>query len=141
VFVVKDVTHIPGTAVTSLGRYKTARKYANERGPTPVEVRRYRRLVRQLLYKPWTLELLIEQLSSDDLPDGPRKWLRNNLAWHLFAKKGWLTRWIYNHRLKVEQKARLAKLKRGAPHWARNKIEVENAPTSSAPVPLPEECD
>jgi hypothetical protein len=43
--------------------------------------------------------------------------------------------------MKVEQKARLAKLKRGAPHWARNKIDVENASTPVAPVPLPEECD
>jgi hypothetical protein len=137
----KDVTYIPGTAVTSLGRYKTARRHANERGPTVVEVRRYRRLVRQLLYKPWILELLIEQLSSDNLEDGPRKWLRDNLAWHLFAKKGWLTRVVFNHRKKKEQKARLAKLKRGAPHWARNKIEEENAPASVAPVPLPEECD
>jgi hypothetical protein len=98
-------------------------------------------LVRQLLYKPWILELLIEQLSSDNLEDGPRKWLRDNLAWHLFAKKGWLTRVVFNHRKKKEQKARLAKLKRGAPHWARNKIEEENAPASVAPVPLPEECD
>jgi hypothetical protein len=85
-----------------IGKYRTARKQTGLK-PPPIKVaKRVKRLIRELLYDPWKLELLTSTLSSLD-DDIPRGWLRVHLGWTLVAKDvesfGFMTRFFVRRAL------------------------------------------